>query len=257
LEFLLGHLRDQDLSSRSLSLSSRDQRASTTAPGHLLDCRSWTFPGTDSLRLFFPSTHAGNGSPLARVCLALSVPLSGFLFTLLAASSSRTLRNRFSGPSVHGVRPFRVFLPLKSRAAFAAYCSHALWRVGYGRASRRCWDSRALLPSKSRARESAITLNPEPLLSWGLPALGCFTVPTLVSHETLPLSHFPSPPKRPARCPRVLLPGERHSSEERAYPSAVLSLFNFPTCLTRNLLMGHFFRRMCVLALLRKLLPHP
>lgn len=63
MEFLLGHLRDQDLSSRSLSLSSRDHRASTTAPGHPLDCRSSTFPGTYSLRLSFPSTHTGIRSP--------------------------------------------------------------------------------------------------------------------------------------------------------------------------------------------------
>jgi hypothetical protein len=55
----LDHLRDQALSSRSLSLSFRDHGASTTAPGHLFDCRSSTFPGTDSLRLSFPSTHAG------------------------------------------------------------------------------------------------------------------------------------------------------------------------------------------------------
>jgi hypothetical protein len=55
----LGHLRDQALSSRSLSLSFRDHGASTTAPGHLLNCSSLMVPGTDSLRLSLPSTHSG------------------------------------------------------------------------------------------------------------------------------------------------------------------------------------------------------
>ena len=84
---LLGHLRDLVLSSRSLSLSSRDHGASTTAPGHPLDCRSSTLPGTDSLRLSFPSTHAGIRNPLNQglprpVGSAFRVfvyPLSGFL----------------------------------------------------------------------------------------------------------------------------------------------------------------------------------
>jgi hypothetical protein len=46
------------------------------------------------------------------------------------------------------------------------------------------------------------------------------------SRRLLPLPHFPPPPRRRTRCPRVLLPEERHSSEERAYPSAVFSLFS-------------------------------
>ena len=82
----LDHLRDQDLSSRSLSLSYRDHGASTTAPGHRLDCRSATFPGTDSLRLFFPSTHAGIRSllnqglphPVGSASRVFVYPLSGF-----------------------------------------------------------------------------------------------------------------------------------------------------------------------------------
>jgi hypothetical protein len=52
-------------------------------------------------------------------------PLSGFLLL--------NLWYHFSGPSVHGVLPFRVFLPLKSRAFLKASCSLALWRVAYGR----------------------------------------------------------------------------------------------------------------------------
>jgi hypothetical protein len=67
-----------------------------------------------------------SGINSSRVCLALSVALSGFLFTLLAVYSSRTLWNHFSGPSVHGVLPFRVFHPLKSRTPLGAACSHAL-----------------------------------------------------------------------------------------------------------------------------------
>jgi len=82
----LSHLRDQVLSSRSLSLSSRDHGASTTAPGHLLDCRPSTFPGTDSLRLSLPSTHSGIRSllnqglprPVGSAFRVFVYPLSGF-----------------------------------------------------------------------------------------------------------------------------------------------------------------------------------
>jgi hypothetical protein len=160
-------------------------------------------------------------------------PLNGFLLL--------NLWNHFSGPSVHGVCPFRVFLPLKSRASLEAYCSHALLRIGYGRASRCCSDFRALLPSKSRARGLAITPNPESLLSWGFPALGFFSSPTLASREALPLPHFHSPPRRRARCPRVLLPEERLSSEERAYPSAVPSLFSLSNLFDKRFVEGVSF----------------
>jgi len=110
-------LRDLGLSSRSLSLSSRDHGASTTAPGHPKDCRSRTLPGTDSLRLSCPSTHAGIRSPRnqglprpVRSAFRVFVyPLSGFLLL--------NPLDRFSGPSVHGVYPFRVLLPLKSRTS--------------------------------------------------------------------------------------------------------------------------------------------
>jgi len=160
-------------------------------------------------------------------------PLSGFLLL--------NLWNHFSGPSVHGVCPFRVLLPLKSRASLKAYCSHALPHTGYGRASRCCSDFRALLPSKSRSRGLAITPNPESLLSWGFPALGPFSFPTLASHETLPLPHFHSPPRRRARCPRVLLPEERHNSEKRAYPSAVSSLFSLSNLFDKRFVEGLSF----------------
>jgi hypothetical protein len=176
---LLSRSRDFVLSSRSLSLSFRDHGVAATASRHLLDCRPQTFPETDSLRLSFPSTHSGNGSPLSRVCLTLSVPLSGFLFTLLAAFSSRTLWYRFSGPSVPGIHPFRVFFPQQSRAFLKALCSPALRSARCGRASKRYLDFRAFLPAKSRTRGPVITLNPEPILSWGSPTLGFFSLPTL------------------------------------------------------------------------------
>lgn len=67
-----------------------------------------------------------SGINSSRVCLALSVALSGFLFTLLAVYSSRTLWNHFSGPSVHGFPSFRVFHPLKSRTPLGANCSLVL-----------------------------------------------------------------------------------------------------------------------------------
>jgi histone deacetylase complex regulatory component SIN3 len=118
-------------------------------------------------------------------------------------------------------------------------------------------DFRALLPSKSRTREPAITPSPEPLLSWGSPALGRFPLPTLASHETLPLSHFHSPPRRPARCPRVLLPEERHSSEERAYPSAVSGLFSPSNLFDESFVDGLFFSPDVRSRITAESLPHP
>ena len=210
---LLSRSRDLVLSSRSLSLSFRDHGVAATAPGHLLDCRSETFPETDSLRLSLPSTHAGNGSPLNQglprpVGSAFRVwfyPLSGFLLP---------------NPLVPFFRPKRSWgSPLQSFAPFEEPClSRGLllscpFAPRIRPVSQGCSDFKALLPSKIPARGPVITLNPEPILSWGFPALGCCTHPTLVSHETLPLPHFHSLPKRRARCPRVLLPEERHSSK--------------------------------------------
>jgi hypothetical protein len=82
----LGHSRDQVLSSRSLSLSSRDHGASTTAPGHHFNCRPSMLPGTDSLRLSLPSTHSGIRSllnqglprPVGSTFRVFVYPLSGF-----------------------------------------------------------------------------------------------------------------------------------------------------------------------------------
>lgn len=222
----LGHLRDQVLSSRSLSLSSRDHGASTTAPGHHLDCRSSTFPGTDSLRLSLPSTHSGIRSllnqglprPVGSAFRVFVYPLSVF-FLLNPLEPFFRPKRSWDSP-LQSFTPFEE--PCLSRSLLLS-CPFAHWMPP---ASQCCSDFRALLPSKSRPRGSVITPIPEPLLSWGFPALGCFTHPTLASHETLPLSHFHSLPRKPARCPRVLLPEERLSSEKRAYPSAVSSLFS-------------------------------
>jgi hypothetical protein len=171
---LLGHLRDQVLSSRSLSLSSRDHGASTTAPGHPLDCRSSTLPGTDSLRLSLPSTHAGLRSPLYQglprpVGSAFRVfvyPLSGFLLL---------------NPLEPFFRPKRSWdSPLQSFAPFAEprFSRSRLLSCPLAHRIRPCitmrLDFRALLPAKSRPRGSVITPNPEPFTLLGFSSSGVF-----------------------------------------------------------------------------------
>jgi hypothetical protein len=152
----LGRSRDLVLSSRSLSLSSRDHGANhrpqkTVTPAALRRLRGLTPLGFSSLQHL-----PGRGVYITRACLTLLVPLSGFLFTLLAVYSSPTLWHHFSGPSVHGVRPFRVFLPTKSRTSLKALCSLALEYFPNGRTKRQYLDFRALLPSKSRTRDQVL-----------------------------------------------------------------------------------------------------
>jgi hypothetical protein len=61
------------------------------------------------------------------------------------------------------------------------------------------------------------------------------------SRRFLPLPHFPPLPRKRTRCPRVLLPEERHSSEERAYPSAVFSLFSRSNLFNGSIVAGLSF----------------
>ena len=197
------------------------------------------------------------GVNATRVCLALSVPLSGFLSTLLAVSSSRTLWRRFSGPSVPGILPFRVFLPSKSSASLKAVCSLALRRQGCGRHRQIAWTPelcslRGSLLAGQSLHSTRSRYSPGVSQLWGVTPFRPWPL-----HETLPLPHFHSPSERPAPCPRVLLPEERHSSKERAYPSAVFSLFSLSNLFDGAFVDGLFFRRTRVLALLRKPMPHP
>jgi len=150
--FLPGRNSDLVLSSRSLSLSFRDYSNShrpqkTVSSAELGRVRGLTPLGFPSLQ-HIPE----RGVHVSRVCLTLLVPLSGFLSTLLAVFSSPTLWHRFSGPSVHGVHPFRVLIPTKSRASLKALCSLALWYLLNGLTRKKYLSFRALLPSKSRTR---------------------------------------------------------------------------------------------------------
>jgi len=117
--------------------------------------------------------------------------------------------------------------------------------------------SRVLLPPKSRTRGSTITPQPEPLLSWGSPALRSFPLPALASHETPLFRTF----TRLRRGQRGAL--EFFCRKSGTAPKSVLTplLFSassvFPTCSTRVLLRVYLFRRTRVPALLRMSITHP
>jgi hypothetical protein len=128
----------------------------------------------------------GSGVYYTRVCLTLSVPLTGFLFTLLAAYSSQTLWYRFSGPSVRGVYPLQSFSPFEEPCLSQGLLLSCSSTRSVRPLIKPRLSFRALLPSKSRARGPAITLNPESFLSWGSPALGCSSLPTLLNPKGAP-----------------------------------------------------------------------
>jgi len=150
-----------------------------------------------------------SGINSSRVCLALSVALSGFLFTLLAVFSSRTLWNHFSGPSVHGVHPFRVFHPLKSRTPLEAACSLALGSPRERPSSTKAPGLQSFAPFKEPYPRTSHYTESGAATLLGLTSSEAFSLPALLSLEKLPLPHFHSPPRRRARCPRVLLPEDR------------------------------------------------
>ena len=176
-----------------------------------------------------------------RVCLALSVPLSGFGFTLLAVFSSRTLWCRFSGPSVPGVLPFRVLLPSKSRASLEVSCSLALSPLGYGRyrkgarTSKHCSLRRSLLAGQSlhstRSRYSpgvSQLWGVAPIRPWSLTRLSLFRTST----------HF----RRGERGALEFFCRKSGTAQkERADPSAVSSLLSLSNLFDRAFVDGLFF----------------
>jgi hypothetical protein len=66
------------------------------------------------------------GVHVSRVCLALFVPLSGFVYPLSGFLLPKPL-DHFSDPSVPGILPFRVFLPSKSGSSLEASFSLAVF----------------------------------------------------------------------------------------------------------------------------------
>lgn len=114
------------------------------------------------------------GVYLARVCLTLSVALSGFGYPLSDFLLPEPL-SRFFRPKRSWDFPLQSFSHFEERQPlsrlFALLPLALLAPAGY---TRQRSDFRALLPPKSRVLRPGIAQKAEPLLSWGFASLGPF-----------------------------------------------------------------------------------